>query len=436
MTSRAKHLAVAVLSGIAGRAIGLLTPLLVMGPMLEHLGPTLFGIWLTAVALSAMGAFLDFGIGNAAMTYLSGAFGRGDQPTVRRILGEAYALQLGLSGVFLTVVGASYALFSMTAAMGEKADQAAVFAVVLTGLFLSLPATLIWRFLQARQSFLRAQLAQMVGPLVALIACLWGIRFGLSPVLVIAFYALAAPAALAVWTLLHFAVNPDERPAFRGIDLQSLRRFMALGGAFFTLSIFTLIGMNADNVIIAARAGAEVVAEYGVPAKLGGILMLVVSAVFMPLWPMFGNALAQKDIAWLRVTTFRMSFGGAAAVLVIGLCMTALADPIMMAWMGRSFADQHLILLGWTIAASVIAVTAPYNMVLNAHGVARPQILPWVAFVLASIGAKAAVLGPETAWWAPWITAGVYAVTITPRMIVLARQSLLELGKRSKHGAT
>lgn len=422
MTVRARRLIVAVVSGVLGRGVGLIAPLLIMGPMLTHLGPDLFGMWLTALAVTAMASFLDFGIGNATLTRLAEAFGRDDPAAVRRILGEAYTLLGGISVGLLAVVAVGVVLAPLLMPEAVASGQVALLAVVLVALFLSFPTLMIWRLLQARHAFVQSQLAQMAGPLLALLACLGAIRAEAHPIMVVAFYALTNTVVQLLWTLVYFLRNPLHRPQFAQLDRRSMRSMLALGGAFFVLSIFSLSGMNSDNVILAARAGAAVVAEYGVPAKLGSILMMIVGTVFMPLWPLFGDALARRDKAWLLKTTRRMSIGGAVCVCAIGLMLTALADPIMSAWMGRAFADQKLILLGWTAATTVIAFTAPYNMVLNAAGLARPQILPWAAFVLISFAAKALLLTPETAWWAPWITAAVYVVTISPWMIAMGRK--------------
>jgi O-antigen/teichoic acid export membrane protein len=205
-----------------------------------------------------------------------------------------------------------------------------------------------------------------------------------------------------------------------------MRGLTSLGGGFFLVAVFSLIGLNADNVVIAAQAGAVTVAEYGVPARLGTILMLIVSTLFMPLWALFGDALARNDQKWLNQISLRMSVLGGASVLVIGLALTWYVDLILTLWMGRPFADQELIMLGWTAAATIIAITAPYNMVLNAAGMAAPQVLPWAVFLGVSVMAKALFLTEETAWSAPWITAGVYLVAITPAMIFTARRRISE----------
>lgn len=433
ISSRTRTMFVAILSGFVGRAITALLPLVVMPAMLGHLGPALFGTWLTAATLSTMAVFLDFGIGNATTTRLSDAFGREDVAAVRRILGEAYAALLAISSGLLLIVTLGHLLVPRFVLGAVDRSQVAVVSIVLGALFLSFPGGIIWRIQQARHHFVTAQLTQVTAPLVTLGVSLWAIRAGISPLTVVTVYALTNPVVLMLWTLGYFATHADQRPDFRGLRWSSMRSLTGLGGAFFVLSIFTLIGMNADNVVIAAIAGAEVVAEYGVPAKLGGVLMLIVGTVFMPLWPLFGGALARQDHVWLASTTRRMSLGGAAVVLVVGLTISFFADPLMTTWMHRVFVNQQMILLGWTAAATVIAITAPYNMVLNASGVVHQQILPWVAFVVISVGVKYFYMSAETVWLAPWITFVVYAATVLPVMIVLAKSRLRKVTELGKH---
>jgi O-antigen/teichoic acid export membrane protein len=419
--ARTKTLFIAVISGLAGRAVALLAPLLVMGPMLDHLGSILFGIWLTAVSLAALANFLDFGIGNAALTRLSEAFGRGDLDGARALLGQAYVLLAGLAASFivLTIVGTGLITVVLPGVF-ESQTQATVVAIVLSNLFLTFVTGLLIKLLQARQAYVHAQLVQITGPLAALSVSLLAISAGFESVIVVLLYTLATPLTQAAWSLVYFAARPTQRPAFDKLDRTSIRPWAGIGGAFFVVSILTAVGMNVDNIIIAARAGAEAVTNFGVPARLGSLLMLIVFTIFMPLWTLFGNALAGGDREWLLRTAMKMSAGGALGVMIVGLTMILLADPIFMLWMNRTFPDQQLVLMGMVALATVIALTSPFNMILNAAGMARQQILPWSGFVVLSLVAKTLVVAPETTWWVPWITTAAYAVCVTPRILTLA----------------
>lgn len=438
MISRARRLVVALVSGILGRAVGMLVPLVVMGPMLNHLGPVYSGIWLAAVSLSTMVVFLDFGVGNAVLTRLADAYGRDDTPAAHRILGEAYALLGGIAGGLMLLVWGGVLVAREAMPDLVDAEYATVTAIVLTGLFLSFPGSLIYRMLQARHAFVQSQLTQIVGPFASLVLCLAAIAADMAPTVVVAIYSLTPAVALLVWSAVYFVLNRSDRPAFKSLDTQSMRGLLSLGGAFFVVSVFSLSGLNADNVIISMKAAAEVVVEHGVPARLGSILLVMVGTMFMPLWPLFGDALARRDRAWLVKTTWIMSLGGATAVFLVGLGLTWFAEPVMVWWVGRPYRDQQLVLLGWTFAATVVALATPFAMVLNAAGKARQQIMPWVAFVAVTFCAKFLLITASTAWYAPWITAVAYAVLIAPQIFRIAFREFRGIGPQghqSRQGA-
>jgi len=80
----------AITSSLLGRGVMLLAPLLIMPAMLEHLGPGLFGVWVTGTSIISLAAFMDFGIGNSLLTSLAIYHGRLEEQSARRCIGAAY----------------------------------------------------------------------------------------------------------------------------------------------------------------------------------------------------------------------------------------------------------------------------------------------------------------------------------------------------------
>ncbi|WP_280551804.1 oligosaccharide flippase family protein [Halomonas sp. 25-S5] len=410
----------AITSGLLARGVAFLTPLIVMPAMFNHLGESLFGIWLTAVSVSAMATFLDFGIGNAVLTRLSRALGSDDCANARSILGQSYVLLASISFFLIIFVLVGVVIAWFFCAEGSSCfQQANIIALVLISLFITFPTSVIMRLLQARHAYVYLAFLQSSAPLAALILSLAGIAMGLGPIVVIALYTMAVPSVQLIWTIVYFLMNAKTRPAFDLLGFRSMQKLLGLGGAFFSVSILTAIGMNLDNLVIAAGAGPTIVAEFGVPAKLGAMLMLIVFTMFMPLWSLFGDAIARRDRDWLAKMLFRTSSLGSLVIIAVGSGIVVFADQIIGLWMGRSFTDQKAILMGMVMVAGLVAVTSPFNMVLNAAGMAREQILPWAAFVAATATTKMLIVGPQVAWYMPWVTAFFYGVIIMPRMILL-----------------
>ena len=149
MNGRTKTFIVAVSSGLIGRSVALLSPLVVMGPMLSHLGTVLFGIWLTATSMAALANFLDFGIGNATLTRLSEAFGKNNLLSARSLLGQAYTLLATLGGAcILLTLAATLVAMQFLPETSVTAEQVTVVAIVLFAMALFL--TLLQRRMFAR----------------------------------------------------------------------------------------------------------------------------------------------------------------------------------------------------------------------------------------------------------------------------------------------
>jgi O-antigen/teichoic acid export membrane protein len=199
---------------------------------------------------------------------------------------------------------------------------------------------------------------------------------------------------------------------------------MTLGSKFFTLSILTNVGMNSDILSISITLGQDAVASSAIPMKIGTLLLTFVGAAFMPLWSIHGSFLAHNKIDSVRKLSLLSASIGALLVLLSGLFLLYIADDFVNLWIGSTFPDLHSILLAMTILAFVVAATAPFNMILNAQGLAEIQIYPWLAFVVIALGGKFLFLSSGRSWLAPAISAAAYSVLLTPTMIHFAYRSL------------
>jgi len=71
MNTKNINLIKGILGGAGGRSVSLLAPFLVMPIMLNSMGESIFGLWLTILSLTSMIMFMDLGIGNGLLTKLS-----------------------------------------------------------------------------------------------------------------------------------------------------------------------------------------------------------------------------------------------------------------------------------------------------------------------------------------------------------------------------
>lgn len=394
----------------------LIAPLLVTPMMLNYFGEADFGIWATAVSITSMAVIADLGIGNGLLTRIGAAFGREDYGAIRGYVSTAYVALLGVAAGLLLI------LFVYCIAFGTP--QTAIVAGVL-GVFLAgVPGTVFHHLLHGIQKVPASNFLIVLGAIISLLCCYLAIRLQAWPWQVAVAYALPPVLISYVGAACYFLARPQLRPAWVDVRREHLGDLLKLGSSFFALSILTAVGLNVDNLIILNNVGADAVSSYSIIVRLGSVLSLLILAVFMPLWTANAEAIARNEHVWVKRTAWRMSAIGLAVVTVSGCLLVLLSDQILLLWVGRSFADQHVILACVVATSAVIAATSPYNMILNAIGRVTAQIWPWLAFVLVSIPLKFALIVPGRLWVAAAITGILYAVLISPAVIATARRAL------------
>jgi O-antigen/teichoic acid export membrane protein len=411
---RSRQLINAIIGSVGGRAATLLAPLLVMPAMLDHIGPRDFGVWMTAIAVMNIAQFADLGIGNGLLTRLSAAFAHEDNDAVRADIASGYAV---LSAVAVPLVIAGPALMT---ALGPAVSP--IYGAALAAFAVSIPATVIHRVLYASQQVVRANIWQIVAAILSVGVAFAAIAADWSAAAIVLAYALVSPAMMVVAALFTFAQRPDIAPRIRDVSGNAVRALMGLGSRFLLLAILTATAMSADNILIAAQLGEAAVTDYAVPARIGSLLTLVVGTIMMPLWSAYGEAMARGQQDWVWRNARRMALIGFAAVALVGSMLTLFIHPILMLWMGRSFADAEWIIGGLAVFAALTALTAPFNMILNAAGRIPPQIGAWTVFLALALVAKWLLLPMTGIWVLPFIDTMLYALAISPAMVIIGRR--------------
>ena len=421
---RSKHRTRRLVSGIStgalGRLLGLAAPFITMPWLVDYLGPRGFGIWVTATGLTTMSAFLDLGLGNSLLTRLSSAFGRDALTEAQEAISCAYVAlgsvalaALAFGGIVAMVGSPALHLFGISALPGEVA----ILASTLFGFFLGIPASIIYRVYYAMQQFAASNAWQVLGAALSVLLTFLGIYLQVPSWVLTLAYALAPVAAMVVASLWFYVRNPALKPRLALASWPVIHDLLSLGLRFLSLGILTSILLNLDSIVIAWKVGPEAVTQFAVPAKLGSLLMLVVTTLFLPLWAANGEAMARGDHDWVRKNTRRMSLVGGLLVAVLGAGLVLLGDWLIWLWMGRSFDQQTAVLAAVAAFATVMAFTSPYNMQLNASGKVNLQIVAWTGFGFIVVPAKYLLVSETALWWAPLSSAMVYAVTVLPAMI-------------------
>lgn len=417
---RTRRLVSGVVTALASRAAGFLTPILTVPVTLPFFGKDLYGLWAAVTAVSAMTAFADLGLGSGLMTKLAPCYAHGDTVRARRYISSAY---LTLTLLAATLTGLLWLLadripwvgiFNVTGQI--TAEQTRLIALIgLTAFTLNVPLSLIVRVQYAYQQVSWSNLWQTGGNLVGVATVLGLVSAGLSPIVVIAASAAAPLLVNLVNTVWFFGrQSPQLRPRVAAVEAVTARELVRLGGRFFLVTVVMTAATNADTLIIAHTLGLSSVAAFAVSAKLLAQVGLVAALVNVPLWPANGDALAQRQFDWVQRITRRMTVVSVLAAGLPAAAFVLLGDRLFAVWLPVSVDGDPWLLAGlgawWVLQAGL----SPRFMVQNAGGVIGPQLIGWTVFLALSTVGKwygAERFGVDAVAWAG---AACYALTVVP----------------------
>ncbi len=381
---------------------------------LHALGAVEFGLWATLVSFVTLTGFLDFGLGNGAMNLAASAHARqahGEVATVLRAGSATLTLIAMLSAVVFTAIAliAPWRDWLGVDSVGIVDVGPAVFVVV-ASIVASVPLNLAARIrlgLGEGSVAFGWQAAGHLGALasVAIVASTVPSLATLTAAAVLPPVFAAAANTLHLWRSgdIRNATSP-EPAALRSTS----RRIREEGFAFFLLQLAMALAFMSDLPLITAILGAERAGEYAIVQRVFSVVPLALTLLWAPLWPVYRQSLAKRDLAWTS-RTFRWTTLAAVGFAFAGAGIIAIAfRPIGTLWLSIMPVASTLLLGGFVVWCVLEAAGNSVAALLNAASVLRYQVVTSVAFAIACFVAKIWAVSNLGTDWIPWVTTATY----------------------------
>jgi O-antigen/teichoic acid export membrane protein len=388
--ARSRFILAGAASSFAARAIGAATAFLAVPLTISYLGPECYGAWIAITSLLAWLSITDLGLSNGLANAITEATGRNDSALIRThfanglLLLSLLAAAGAIATLFIIPAVPWVALFNLTSPSARAEICAAIEAAIL--IFLAqLPLTIVPKLFLALQQAGIANLWSATANLCALAALLVVTRFhaGLV-VLVLAVTGARCIVNLAslVWLL---TTRPALRPSLSDLAPGLMPRLLHTGGKFFAIQLIALIVFETDNLLVGHYLGAARIPEYNLTYKLFTYAALPQTLAFFYLWTAYAEAIARRDIAWVRNTFRAACRANLALTAAAALAATLLATPFIRWWTAGAVTPHQPLIL-WLAAWSLInAITNPSACLLAAASRLTAQILYSAAAALTNI---------------------------------------------------
>jgi len=333
---------------LAGAGLPLLIGAIAIPYLVQRLGVERFGILSLVWSLIGYFSLFDFGMGRALTQQLAKRIGTPMQDEIPQ-LAKAGMVFIGATGGVgaLLLAGLSGPLSAdwLNISLGLQQETASSLLIAALGIPFTTAATGLRGVSEAYGDFKAVSLLRMAlgaGTFALPVICVWVA----GPSLPIIVTALAGARAVACVAQLWLAGRCLPNRWWRATRQPGYLRQLLAQGAWMTASnIIGPVIVSMDRFVIAAVAGASVVAYYSVPAEMMLRLLIVPGALTTALFPQLTTVLASSrpEAVYLYHRSIR------ALILILApvcLVMAVFSYPALAWWINPLFAAQ-----AWPVVA-------------------------------------------------------------------------------------
>jgi O-antigen/teichoic acid export membrane protein len=361
----------------ANRGVSALVALLIT-PVLAHgLGKEQYGIWILATSLSLYVDVLDIGVSAATVRYVAEYQALGNVDRIRRAISTAFIVLIpaGLLALGIGVVLAHYYPSIFDIAPQLAGTTTALVLIIVIPLSISVPTDTFGGTLGALQRFDLLNLS-LISVLVAS-ALAWWIVIEVGGGL-IALGVVTGIIGLAGQASRFFLVRrlvPGPIVSHRLFDRSLVRPLASLSGWLALARSSQIAITRIDTLIVGVLLGAGSAGVYAIGQKLSSAAEKLVIPGTLGFFPFASELAARRDREGLRqalLTGTRISLAIAGPLTIV---LIVLAEPLIDAWVGPTFADASRVVVYLVAANAISALCRTAHLMMQGGANARTPAL-------------------------------------------------------------
>jgi len=379
------------LAAAIARGVNLVVSFISVPLAVGYLGRDRYGIWITISSLLMFLSFADLGLGGSLLNALSDAFGREDRQEAQRYVASAFWL-LAIIALILWIPFASghhwiaTQLFSAGGDALVLAEASTAILIAITIFFLNFPLSLYTQVLTAHQQRTIVNVCAIITSIGNLLAIIAVIAFKGGLVWLVLAYSgcgLLVSVVTSIW--LYFYAKPWLKPSISAVDSSLMRNLLGSGWMFLVTSVFWVVNLQTDNLIISHFLGPGEVTPYSIAYRLLSYAVIFQSFAVVALWPAYTEAKARGDSVWIRRAFKANLIFSVLSSLPLTILFVIFGQKIIHWWAGDSAVPTFSLLVWMAIWNLMLATVSAPSFLLNAFGRLKGMTIYGTATALVNI---------------------------------------------------
>ena len=389
---RNRSLLINTLSGYVSKIFSVVANLLYIRWTIDYLSGLEFGLWMTLMVLNQYIRQADLGIGVGLLNTIALSKERRKDNEIVQVVNSVFFVSLVQSAILLLVLFVLYFFELLPKLLSISEQFVPIIMTFLTLNIIGLAGNIVHTIFRAFQEVYISHIFQTLISASGLMLIYLGVKSDLG----VDFVILSHAKAYLFWSIVVISYAFCIRYNFLRLNINSfsfkkIQHVVRQGLGLFILSIFTLVILRADNILISNKLGYEEVKDFALVEKLG-LLSFITSSLISSLWPAFREARDSGDKEWLSKVFKRTAIAAGLVAFLIGVIVSLYGNYILSFVVGKSVdisPIRYYAVSSWLIVTVFVGL---YSAILNSYGYIKFQVLCLGLTLLISLVSKVCLI--------------------------------------------
>ena len=366
--------------GLLYKVLSLTTIYISIPFLMEFLGTTNYGIWITLYSSVSILFFLDGGLSNGLRTKLAEAIGKDDHELGQKYITASYVTITAIAIAFLSIGLLLVYTFSLRdffeiQELIEEAQLKKVFVILLGTIVLNFILSQYKSLFFAIQKSKIVEFSVFIYQILVLISVIIGMQYLNNSLIYVALVYGFASLLIGMYFTFYFFKTSPFKIVFQFLEFSKVKELLSLGSRFFIIQICMIIVFTSDNILTMKLLGPDSVAAYDTHYKMYH-LFITFSVIFLdPFWTMFSDAYQKNEILWIKKTFKKLNIFFLLLAIVI-IIFTLFSKTLFTIWVGERVEYSFLLASLFALCVLIRIFGMIYMYFLN--GIGKISIQMWL----------------------------------------------------------